>query len=131
MGMPTASIAQNPNNPPMQPQSSGGKGMAGGTPPVSTQSMRQDQVMPQGGIGMMTSFGGQEGQASLSLGSQGGGKGGGKGGSIQPSNMTMTATSGQPTMGKPNPYPNTTGSWDNSATQQPPAQMSGGKGKGA
>jgi len=56
---------------------------------------------------------------------------GGKGGSIQPSNMTISSTSGQPTTGQPNPYPNTTGSWDNSATQQPPAQMSGGKGKGA
>ena len=51
--------------------------------------------------------------------------------SIQPSNMTISSTSGQPTTGQPNPYPNTTGSWDNSATQQPPAQMSGGKGKGA
>ena len=110
--MPTASIAQNPSNPPMQPQSSGGKGMAGGTPPVSQQSM-QPQVMPDMNM------------------PQSGGKSGGKGGSIQPSNMTMTATSGQPIMGQPNRYPNTTGSWDNSATQQPPAQMSGGKGKGA
>lgn len=46
---------------------------------------------------------------------------------------TNSATSGQPTMGQPNPYPNTTGSWDNSSIQQPPTmpQMAGGKGKGA
>ena len=114
MGMPSASIAQNPSNPPMQqPQSSGGKGMAGGTPPVSTQTPMQPQVMPQPNM------------------PESSGKGGGKGGSIQPSNMTISSTSGQPTTGQPNPYPNTTGSWDNSATQQPPAQMSGGKGKGA
>ena len=51
---------------------------------------------------------------------------------IQPSSMTMSATSGQPTMGQPNPYPNTTGSWDNSTTQQSPTmpQLAGGKGKG-
>ena len=62
---------------------------------------------------------------------KGAGKGAGVTPSMQPSNMTLSATSGQPQVGQPNPYPNTTGSWDNSTTQQPPVQMSGGKGKGA
>ena len=107
MGMPTASIAQNPtNSAPLQ--SGGGKGMSNIAPPTAMQPMDQ---------GARSSL--QQPQS------------GGKGGSIQPSNMTISSTSGQPTTGQPNPYPNTTGSWDNSATQQPPAQMSGGKGKGA
>jgi hypothetical protein len=58
-----------------------------------------------------------------------GGMGGKGASSIQPSNMTISSTSGQPTTGQPNPYPNTTGSWDNSTNQQPPTQMSG-KAKG-
>ena len=127
MGMPTASIAQNPTSSAPVQQSGGkggGKGM--GSMPQATQppvqqvgqfpvdqgarSSLQPPELPQGGMGGM----------------------GGKGASsIQPSSMTISSTSGQPTTGQPNPYPNTTGSWDNSATQQPPAQMSGGKGKGA
>ena len=127
MGMPTASIAHNPTSSAPVQQSGGkggGKGM--GSMPQATQppvqqvgqfpvdqgarSSLQPPELPQGGMGGM----------------------GGKGASsIQPSNMTISSTSGQPTTGQPNPYPNTTGSWDNSATQQPPAQMSGGKGKGA
>jgi len=45
-------------------------------------------------------------------------------------NMTVSATSGQAQTGHPNPYANTTGSWDNQSNQQPQAHM-GGKGKGA
>ena len=121
MGMPTTSIAQNPTSSAPVQQSGGkggGKGM--GSMPQTQQmpqpvdqgarSSLQPPELPQGGMGGM----------------------GGKGASsIQPSNMTISSTSGQPTTGQPNPYPNTTGSWDNSTTQQPPAQMSGGKGKGA
>jgi hypothetical protein len=60
------------------------------------------------------------------------GKGAGLNPSMQPSNMTLSATSGQPQVGQPNPYPNTTGSWDNSSTQQSPIMpQMGGKGKGA
>jgi hypothetical protein len=36
--------------------------------------------------------------------------------------------SNQPTMGQPNPYPNTIGQWDNASIQPQPRQ--GGKGKG-
>ena len=136
MGMPTASIAQNPTNSAPMSQSGGkggGKGLSGlkgmestflpSQPPAQqagqfpvdqgARSNLQPPSMPQGSIGK-----------------------GGMGNAPTPdqnpaSNMTLSATSGQPTMGQPNPYPNTTGSWDNSATQQPPAQMSGGKGKGA
>ena len=90
--MPTTSIAQNPTNPPMQTQQSGGKSGGKGVSGMNNSS-----------VATPTSS----------------------------SNMTMSATSGQPQMGQPNPYPNTTGSWDNSTTQQPSAQMSGGKGKGA
>lgn len=46
----------------------------------------------------------------------------GKGGA-----QTNSATSGQPTMGAPNQYPNTVGQWDNSQIQP----VSHGKGKGA
>ena len=102
MGMPMSSIAQNPtSSAPVQSNQSGGKGAGKGMG-----SMMQTQQMPE-----------QPDQGYRST--------------IQPSSMTMSSTSGQPTMGQPNPYPNTTGSWDNSTTQQPPAQMSGGKGKGA
>ena len=48
----------------------------------------------------------------------------GKGGA-----QTNSATSGQPTMGAPNQYPNTVGQWDN--TQQQTQQPMQGKGKGA
>jgi hypothetical protein len=48
----------------------------------------------------------------------------GKGGA-----QTNSATSGQPTMGAPNKYPNTVGQWDN--TQQQTQQPMQGKGKGA
>jgi hypothetical protein len=41
---------------------------------------------------------------------------------------TNSATSGQPTVGAPNQYPNTVGQWDN--TQIKPTN-GGGKGKGA
>jgi hypothetical protein len=102
MGMPTTSIAQNPTSS-APVQQSGGKGAGKG---MGSMMPQQTQQMPQ-----------QPDQGYRST--------------IQPSSMTMSATSGQPTMGQPNPYPNTTGSWDNSTTQQPPAQMSGGKGKGA
>ena len=37
-------------------------------------------------------------------------------------------TSNQPTMGQPNPYPNTVGQWDNASIQPQTRQM--GKGKG-
>jgi hypothetical protein len=45
--------------------------------------------------------------------------------------ITNSATSGQPSMGAPNQYPNTVGQWDN-AVQQPNQSMPQlGKGKGA
>jgi hypothetical protein len=51
---------------------------------------------------------------------------GGKGGST-----TNAATSGQPTFGQPNRYPNTVGQWDNASIQRTNQQpMGGGKGKG-
>ena len=51
----------------------------------------------------------------------------GKGASGQ--KFTYSPTSGQPTVGAPNPYTNTVGQWDNATIQQP-ATRSGGKGKG-
>jgi len=42
--------------------------------------------------------------------------------------QTNSATSGQPTMGAPNKYPNTVGQWDNTHIQ--PQSQGGGKGKG-
>jgi hypothetical protein len=51
---------------------------------------------------------------------------GGKGGST-----TNAATSGQPTFGQPNRYPNTVGQWDNASIQRTnQSPMAGGKGKG-
>lgn len=50
----------------------------------------------------------------------------GKGGST-----TNAATSGQPTFGQPNRYPNTVGQWDNASIQRTnQSPMAGGKGKG-
>jgi hypothetical protein len=47
-------------------------------------------------------------------------------------NMTLSATSGQPQNGQPNPYANTTGSWDNSNSKQiPENHPMAGKSKGA
>lgn len=48
----------------------------------------------------------------------------GKGGST-----TNAATSGQPTFGQPNRYPNTVGQWDNASIQRQ-SPTGGGKGKG-
>ena len=46
-------------------------------------------------------------------------------------NTTNAATSGQPTYGQPNNYPNTVGQWDNASIQRTNQQpMGGGKGKG-
>ena len=128
MGMPTTSIAQNPTNQPMQSHQGGKGGGKGGmnTPPVSQGAqapesmpsmeqgyiMQKQQSMPQGG--------GEKGMPTTDpnmLVPDGG-------------NMTSSLVSNQPQNGQPNPYPNTTGSWDNSSNQQPQAHM-GGKGKGA
>ena len=89
MGASTPSMPQNPTNPPMQQQKSGGKGKG-----VAETTPNPNALTPDGG------------------------------------NMTVSATSGQAQTGQPNPYANTTGSWDNQSNQQPQAQM-GGKGKGA
>jgi hypothetical protein len=44
---------------------------------------------------------------------------------------TNAVTSGQPTYGQPNNYPNTVGQWDNASIQRTNQQpMGGGKGKG-
>jgi hypothetical protein len=43
--------------------------------------------------------------------------------------QTNSATSGQPTMGAPNSYPNTVGQWDNTQIQPLPSKNAG-KGKG-
>ena len=42
--------------------------------------------------------------------------------------VMYSPTSNQPTMGQPNPYPNTVGQWDNASIQPQTRQM--GKGKG-
>ena len=125
MGMPTTSIAQNPTSSTPVQQSGGkggGKGMGSMGIPQPTQQM--PQPVDQGTRSLLQ-------PPETPNNGMGGGMGGKGESSIQPSNMTISSTSGQPTTGQPNPYPNTTGSWDNSATQPPPAQMSGGKGKGA
>ena len=54
--------------------------------------------------------------------------------SIKGKGTSNAATSGQPTMGRPNqnvpaPYTNTVGQWDNA--QIPTVQQGAGKGKGA
>ena len=133
MGAPTPSMPQNPTNPPMQQHQmdgkGGGKGMSGSgmaTPPISQanstpmidqgyrSTMTQDQAMPQSSGG--------KGIAGTAPNPNAFTPDGG--------NMTVSATSGQAQTGQPNPYANTTGSWDNQSNQQPQAQM-GGKGKGA
>lgn len=53
----------------------------------------------------------------------GGGKTGASGNKVMYSPL-----SDQPTMGQPNPYPNTIGQWDNANIQPQPRQV--GKGKG-
>lgn len=132
MGAPTPSIPQNPTNQPMQQHQmdgkGGGKGISGSgmaTPPVS--QANSSGMMDQGYRSTMQ---------SQSMPQVGGGKGV-AGSAPNPNaltpdggNMTLSSTSGQPQTGQPNPYANTTGSWDNSGNQQPQAQM-GGKGKGA
>jgi len=134
MGAPTPSMPQNPTNQPMQQQQSGGKGggkgMSGSgmaTPPVS--QANSSGMMDQGYRSNLQSQQASQPQA-------GGGKGI-AGNAPNPNaftpdggNMTVNATSGQAQTGQPNPYANTTGSWDNQSNQQPQAQM-GGKGKGA
>jgi hypothetical protein len=107
MGMPTTSIAQNPTNQPIQSHQGGkggGKGMGGSgqQSQYATPDVNPNQLIPDGG------------NAGPS------------------SNMTSSLVSNQPQMGQPNSYPNTTGSWDNSTTQQSAAMPHmGGKGKGA
>jgi len=136
MGMPTTSIAENPtSSAPVQSQSGGkggGKGMGATTP--SPQSIDQgyraklqadqSQAAAQEKLKYQSTV-----QGSSAMPPSGVGKNASNS-TIQPSNMTVSSTSGQPTIGQPNPYPNTTGSWDNSSTQQPSAPMGGGKGKG-
>jgi len=154
MGAPTPSMPQNPTNQPMQQQQSGGKGggkgMSGSgmaTPPVSQannfdqnainanpqgfNNFRQQALTQESAHPGSTMFGNQQPMPQAS---------GGKGiagtapnpNAFTPDNgnMTVSATSGQAQTGQPNPYANTTGSWDNQSNQQPQAQM-GGKGKGA
>ena len=82
--------------------SSGGKGL-GGEPTPNQPSTQIEDLIKQPSSGK----GGQQIQ-----GMQGA--------------STNSATSGQPTMGAPNQYPNTVGQWDN--TQIKPAQQQG-KGK--
>jgi len=142
MGAPTPSIPQNPTNQPMQQPQMGGKGGGGkgasrqmsgygqDTPPVSQANsfemmdqgyrsnfQNQQTTQPQSGNGK--SIAGNAPNPNQ-LTPDGG-------------NMTLSANSGQPQMGQPNRYANTTGSWDNSSIQRPPTmpQMGGGKGKGA
>jgi len=55
------------------------------------------------------------------------GKSGGQPNEFTMSNTTNTATSGQPMMGRRNPYSNTIQPWDNSNNQ---TQVQSGKGKG-
>jgi hypothetical protein len=92
--------------------------MMGGSP-YRTKDMlvsQGDQVYgPTGGPSFQT-----QGQPAYQLQTQNRGKGG---------STTNAATSGQPTFGQPNRYPNTVGQWDNASIQkQSPA--GGGKGKG-
>lgn len=53
--------------------------------------------------------------------------GGGKLGNVG-QKITYSPLSDQPTMGQPNPYPNTIGQWDNANIQPQPRRS--GKGKG-
>lgn len=134
MGMPTTSIAENPtSSAPVQSQSGGkggGKGMGSTEPQSIDQGYRTKLQADQSQAALQEK---QKYQSTVQGSSAMPPSGAGKNASnstIQPSQMTMSATSGQPTIGKANPYPNTTGSWDNSSTQQPQSPASGGKGKG-
>jgi hypothetical protein len=118
-------MPQNPTNQPLQqPSQMGGKGAGkGGMQMPSASQPSTEQILPSA-----------QPQA-----------GGGKGNSPNPNqltpdggnmpfggNMTLSSTSGQPQTGQPNPYPNTTGSWDNSNSKQiPENHPMAGKGKGA
>ena len=158
MGAPTPSMPQNPTNPPMQQHSmdgkGGGKGMSGSgmaTPPISranspaatgianpliermaTSSMDQGNfpaAMENGYLSTMPNKSTPQPQAGNGKGFAGNAP---NPNAFTPDggNMTISATSGQPQNGQPNPYANTIGSWDNQSNQQPQAHM-GGKGKGA
>lgn len=156
MGAPTPSMPQNPTNPPMQQSHMGGKGAGKGgsmgslsqnTPqasaidqvPVSANQQGLNDLGQQASIQevrhpYLTMFSGQQ-SASQPQASGGKGVAGSNPNQLTSDggNMTLSSTSGQAQVGQPNPYPNTTGSWDNSSIQRPPTmpQMGGGKGKGA
>ena len=118
MGAPTPSMPQNPTNQPLQQPQMGGKSGGKGAMQMQPASQQNTEQIPSPA----------QPQA-----------GGGKGNSPNPNelipdggNMTLSATSGQPQTGQPNPYPNTISSWDNSNSKQiPENHPMGGKGKGA
>jgi len=157
MGAPTPSMPQNPTNQSAQQPQFGGKsgaGAGGGKNGLISSMLQGQQSQADSGYqsnpmanyqqrippGRPMLGDPQQSQpmSTNQLGLQQGGSG--KGSSPNPNqmtpdggNMTLSSTSGQPQMGQPNPYSNTTGSWDNSSVQRTTAmpQMSGGKGKGA
>lgn len=125
MGIPVAQAAQ-PISQQQGPQGKGGYGNAPVGPAANMQQvddtmqqimpavMPQPQVMPQQpqGKGFAQQVAAPEQQPQQQFG---------KGGT------TNSATSGQPRMGRSNPYSNTIQPWDNSNNQ---TQVQSGKGKG-
>lgn len=128
MGMQSAQAAQ----PISQQQPSQGKSGFAGAPvnPPSANFQQTDdymeapQPMPVSMFGPTPSEPQQEYQNNPLM-PQHQGKGSGKSGGM--GSTTNSATSGQPRMGQPNPYPNTIQPWDNSSIQP---QTQSGKGKG-
>ena len=126
MGIPSAQVAQSINQQQPAPQGKGGYGNAPVGPAANMQQvddtmqqimpavMPQPQVMPQQpqGKGFAQQVAAPEQQPQQQFG---------KGGT------TNSATSGQPRMGRSNPYSNTIQPWDNASIQ---TQSNSGKGKG-
>lgn len=115
MGIPVAQAAQPISQ--QQPQGKGGYGNAPVGPSANMQQVddtMQPQVMPQQpqGKGFAQQVAAPQQQPQQQFG---------KGGT------TNSATSGQPRMGRSNPYSNTIQPWDNSNNQ---TQVQSGKGKG-
>jgi len=135
MGAPTPSMPQNPTNQLMQQPQMGGKGAGKGmsTLPVSQANNSEPSASAVIDQGYRSNL--QTQQAAQPSGGKGIAGNAPNPNQLVPDggNMTVSATSGQAQTGQPNPYANTTGSWDNSSIQRPPTmpQMGGGKGKGA
>jgi len=132
MGIPIAQAAQPISQ---QQPASQGKGVGGSAPPTfdaQSAGSLPDPSSINGGVpnqaGSRQTFhnamgkGNQQPQPQQSTG-----KSGGQPNEFTMSNTTNTATSGQPMMGRRNPYSNTIQPWDNASIQP---QTKSGKGKG-